>query len=140
MAIKKATAFTASDGSLCSTLEEAQKHELTAIALAAVKRERVPSSDDAATDQECDRAVLIGAIIYDQRDAILDILTTGPRSRPGARKVKGTTAPRRAAKATPEQAKAGIKAMREAVDREADNAGDMAAERLRQMPAEAVTT
>lgn len=50
------------------------------------------------------------------RDILLNLLTTGPRSRPSTRKRPGTTSPKRAAKrATPAQAVEEYKTMREAV-------------------------
>ncbi len=56
-------------------------------------------------------------------DILLNILTTGPRSRPKARKVAGTTSPRRAtrAKATPAQVASGLAEMRQAVDPEPES-------------------
>lgn len=89
MPIKKATAFTASDGSMHATVEEAQRHELRAF-LNTV-------DGTAGVDEKWLDA--IASDLVDQRDAILDILTTGPRSRPSTRKQKGTTMPKRAAKA-----------------------------------------
>lgn len=56
-------------------------------------------------------------LVNSQAESLLRVLTTGPRSRPKARRVAGTTNPKRAARrATPAQAAAGIAAMREAVD------------------------
>lgn len=134
MAIRKVTAFEASDGSPCKTLEEAQRHELALVWMA-----HATLADD-ATEVEKDRerklAVDFAHLVQGNADAVLEILTTGPRSRPSTRARKGTTNPKRAAKATPEAAKAGFKAMRGAVDREADNSSDMAAERLRQSESE----
>jgi hypothetical protein len=125
MPIKKATAFTASDGSMHATVEAAQHHEMRALI----------RECNGTADVENEHLDAIADDIINNADKVLDILTTGPRSRPGARKSKGTVNPKRAAKATaatPAEAKAGFKTMREAVDREANNEGDMAAERLRQ--------
>lgn len=114
MPIKKSTAFTASDGSLCATLEEAQRHELAVLWMASADLADVAT--EAQKDAERKLAVDFAHLVHDNADAILDILTTGPRSRPAARKSKGTTNPKRAAKATPEVAKAGLRAMRAAAD------------------------
>lgn len=112
MAIRKSTAFTASDGSLCATLEEAQRHEL---ALLVVNQAKLV--DDAVRQQ----AVEFSHFVQANSEAVLDILTTGPRSRPAARKSKGTNNPRRAARAaTPEQARKGFAAARAAVDSSPD--------------------
>lgn len=119
MAIRKSTAFTASDGSLCATLEEAQRHELAIIALDHLKSNRGHEEvTETAKDIERNQAIEFAHLVFDNADVILDILTTGPRSRPAARKSKGTTNPKRAAKATPDVAKAGFKAMRAAVSTE----------------------
>jgi hypothetical protein len=124
MPIKKATAFTASDGSMHASVEAAQRKEL----------ELIFNPPLAENDADHQLQAIINTV-FAEADDIIAVLTTGPRSRPGARKSKGTVNPKRAAKATaatPAEAKAGFKTMREAVDREANNEGDMAAERLRQ--------
>ena len=68
---------------------------------------------------------MFATICLEQQQEMAAILTTGPASRPSARKKAGTTNPRRATRANRptvqepamrEQAVAGIKAMREAVD------------------------
>jgi len=135
MPIKKATAFTASDGSMHATVEEAQRREVNLLAA------KVPNDGKDGLNNDD-----LVEFVFTYREQLLDILTTGPRSRPAARKAKGTTLPRRAAAtasdtelkaahkmgfatvaeyraqkaaakaATPEQAKAGLKAMRAAAD------------------------
>lgn len=129
MAIKKSTAFTASDGSMHATVEGAQRCDLIALITPVVENNVGVNSDgDLANSHE----VVVEAIVntlFAESDRLLDILTTGPRSRPAARKSKGTVNPKRAAKAaTPasteakverlreETFKAGVAAIRAAVD------------------------
>jgi hypothetical protein len=108
MAITKAVGFKASDGVVYATIEEAQKAELEKLLNPMTER------CFATGGVFCTRT-LAGELLTNA-DAILSILTTGPRTRPKARKAAGTTNPKRAAKrATPEQAQAGFTAMRTAV-------------------------
>lgn len=107
-------AYKASDGTLHATPEAAQEAELHAI-LAGAANQIVTTQDingPAASN-------IIMGVVMKNRDAILDILTTGPRSRPARRKVNGAVAPKRKAKAvaaTPEQAQAGFAGMRAATE------------------------
>jgi hypothetical protein len=86
MAIHKVTGFAASDGTLHTTVEGARRAELHAI------------FDDAVIGVTPDTTDAIVDHIIKEQDAILDVLTTGPRSRPKARRVAGTTAPQKAAR------------------------------------------
>jgi hypothetical protein len=100
MAITKAVGFKASDGVVYATVEEAQRAELEVL---------FQANDPWQTEE-------VAKAIVQHSDAVLAILTTGPRTRPKARKAAGTTNPKRAAKrATPEQAQAGFAAMRTAI-------------------------
>lgn len=112
MAIKRTTAFVASDGTLFSTIEEVRKRELQLLALTHKEKTGCDVTDGGSH--------LLVSWIVENADAILDILTTGPRSRPAARKKAGTTAPKRAVgrRATKEVAAAGFAAMHAAVDAE----------------------
>jgi hypothetical protein len=61
------------------------------------------------------------ALLVNNADLVVAALTSGPRSRPKARKAAGTTNPRRAARrATPVQATAGFTAMRQAAEQGSD--------------------
>lgn len=111
MAIKRTTAYEASDGTVHGSVEEAQQHEVAKLV------NSLEWEESAQTFYPN-----IATLILRNRDTLLDILTTGPRSRPAARKKAGTTAPRRAVKAGSEAAKAGFAAARKAVDNPADNA------------------
>lgn len=93
-----------SAGGLHKTVEEWRQVELELLLQPSVGFNGLPEMHKSAAQA-----------IIDNTDAILAILTTGPTSRPGARKKAGTTQPRRAAKkaapATPEQAQAGFAEM-----------------------------
>lgn len=119
--IAKTTGYKTSDGVVCATLEEAQRHELVHV-FSALDNAEFPGGVKEAG--EVPKA--IADLLLKQTDVVLAILALTPRSKPKARKVAGTTNPRRAAKAaTPAQAKEGFAEMRAA-------AGEMASERLRQ--------
>jgi hypothetical protein len=108
MPIKKATAFTASDGSMHASVEAAQRKEL----------ELIFNAPLAENDADHQLQAIINTV-FAKADDIIAVLTTGPRSRPGARKSKGTVNPKRAARATAAQVAAvaaGVAAMREAVN------------------------
>jgi hypothetical protein len=103
MPITKTTGYLASDGVVYPTYEEARKAELLKLF--------TPASGCELTPEICVDWVLNNAA------DVVQWLTTGPTSRPGARKKAGTTAPKRAARrATEAQVASGIKAMREAVE------------------------
>jgi hypothetical protein len=117
--ITKQTGYASSDGVLHATVEEAQEAEML--------RVLNQTNGSAGLDPKV-LEMLAADLVGTQFEALLDILTTSPRSRPKARKSAGTTSPRRAArkassppdKATTEQARDGFKAMREAVDNPPD--------------------
>lgn len=117
------------DGTLHATIEEWQAHEM---------RTQIKLSNGASLMND-EQIARLAADLIDGRDAVIAILTTGPKSRPGARKKAGTTQPKRAVKgqpkaasqgivdaisnalskpATPQEAQAGFKAMREAITAE----------------------
>jgi len=78
-------AFVTGDGQTHASLEEAQKHELKGI-----------FSSAAMTD--VDNAV---AAVINHKEAIVDILTTKPNSKPKARSINGGTKRRGSRSATP---------------------------------------
>jgi hypothetical protein len=97
-------AWTAEDGSIYATAEEAARRDLFNIVTAA----------QADLNVEIASKIVDGLMIH--AELAVSALTTGPRTRPKARKAAGTTNPKRAAKrATPEQAQAGFAAMRTAI-------------------------
>lgn len=77
--IQKATGYTSSDGLFCSTLEQAQQHELIALA---VKSEPGIHPDEAPS---------VADFLLAEKDKIIDILTMKPNSLPKARKINGGT-------------------------------------------------
>lgn len=87
MPINKATGYVDSSGAMHASIEEAQLAELkhTLGDFASV-------SEDEAMREE------IAIFIQRRADAILAILTTGPRSRPRTRRAAATSNPRRAAR------------------------------------------
>lgn len=94
--IKQIKAYQVSDGSTAATLEEAQTRELAL--LFAGEGERFQNNVDLTQH--------IAAIICDKRERIVDILTTGPNSRPARRKINGGTTKRRKASAVATEASA----------------------------------
>lgn len=74
--ITKINAYKSSDGTAHSTLEEAQKHALKLL----LKETKVQIVDNVLVDS-----------IMDNRDKIVDILTTKPNSLTKARKINGGT-------------------------------------------------
>lgn len=110
MPINKATGYLISDGTMCATLEEAQIKELRALL----------DTIDGSGATGAKALDLIASDLVNHTSELLDILAMTPRSKTKARKVAGTTNPKRAARkaatpATPEQVQEGFAAMREAV-------------------------
>lgn len=81
--ITKVNAYQSSDGTAHSSLEEAQKSEIKSL----FKNEEGYEDSDALND-------IVDAIILNA-EAIVDILTTTPTSKPKARKVNGGTKKRK---------------------------------------------
>lgn len=79
--ITKTLGYKSSDGTIHGSLVECQKAELSVIF-----RGANPNTPDSEFD--IDR---ITQTIIDQKDQIIDILTTGPRSKPKARKINGAS-------------------------------------------------
>lgn len=75
--ITRISAFTTSDGKTVATLEEAQKHEL-ALLIAGDTGSGTRTEDDEVIDK-----------ILANKDKVIDILTTTPRSKAKARSVNG---------------------------------------------------
>ncbi len=111
MGITKSTGYLDSAGVMHSSVKEAQRAELM----------KVFDIDVAANSNTDPRARIwnaedIADKLLANADAILAILTTGPRTRTKARKVAGTTNPRRAARVSKPVAQAGFDAMRAAAN------------------------
>jgi hypothetical protein len=75
--IERINAYKSSDGTVVGSLEQVQRHELALLV------------SNAGTVTEA-----IDSIITN-RDKVVDILTTGPRSRPSARQINGGTKKRK---------------------------------------------
>lgn len=89
MPIQKTVGYKASDGMVYATVEGAQRAELVKLFTSPQSQNQNDSvwSAEGVTDH-----------VLENVDKLLEVLTTGPRSRPRARKAAGTTAPKRAAK------------------------------------------
>lgn len=131
--IQPVKAYKASDGTLCESVEEVQRREV--YLLVTDNLVTTGAGENGLTDQQINDVVIL---ITEHRDKLLDILTTGPRSRPARRTINGATTKKRKAKpATPsagpvsatsnptyigdpvaisEDAAAGFAAMRKAVE------------------------
>lgn len=105
--IKAIKAYQVSDGSTAATLEEAQTKELELLMAAS---EYMPYEGEKLELPD------VAKMVVAERDKVLDILTTGPNSRPARRKVNGAKPLKRGRK-TAEQMQQ----------------GELAAERLRQV-------
>lgn len=79
--ITKTNAFQTSDEKQFPTLEEAQIHEIACL---------LPEEQDSLNWQRD-----VADKLLKQKDKLLDILTTGPRSKPKARKINGATRKRK---------------------------------------------
>ena len=109
--IQPVKAYLASDGSLHASIEKVQETELRILLVEDAKME-----SQLAADAAC--------VITAFRQQVVDILTTGPRSRPARRTINGATTKKRKAKsaapaaqpATPEQAAAGFAAAHAVVE------------------------
>lgn len=94
---KVEASYYASDGSRYATVHEAQVAELVQL---------LNKTDGSAyistniTGSAASAVEILAKGILEEADAYLAILTTGPRSRPKARRVAGTTSPKRAARKT----------------------------------------
>lgn len=82
--IEKTTSYKTSDGVFSASLEEAKKHELNRLVMDALDGFQ---ATEVAADNEAKIAALITAKLLDNSEAVTDILTLGPKSRPGARKL-----------------------------------------------------
>lgn len=86
MPIKKTVGYASSDGVVHATVEGAQKAELIKL----FSPEGQGPSDSVWNAERLAEHALANV------DKLVDVLTTGPKSRPKARKAVGTTAPKRA--------------------------------------------
>lgn len=103
--LKKVPAYQDGDGVLHTTIAAWQRAELIRLLSGAIGNSLVEA------------AVSTVDLILAHPQDVVSILTTGPTSRPSARKRAGTTSPKRAAKrATEAQAKDGFRAMRQATE------------------------
>jgi len=120
MAITKTAGYADSKGVVYSTLEAAQVAEMLNLLLTINGTGDISDYNSQGEQVDGLAMKLINCMAGDlvvHTNELLAILTTGPRTRPKARKAAGTTNPRRAAKrATQEQVANGVAAMREAVD------------------------
>lgn len=90
MPISKIQAYAASDGRI-GTLAEVQRWELELALFPATGLQELPP------DLPALQADIVNRVLS-ASDHIVEVLTTGPRSRPKARRQPGTTQPRQAAK------------------------------------------
>lgn len=88
MAITKATGFKAGDGVIYADIRQAQAAEFRVL---------LDEVDGSALVPE-NALTMLANDLPNHADAVLAILTTGPTSRPKARKKGGTTNPKRAAR------------------------------------------
>lgn len=96
--ILRVTAFKSSDGKTFESLEEVQKHEIEIILNSA------PITNEAIDESRHAQIVAnVCAAILNHKEKILDILTTGPRSKPKARSINGGTRKRTPRIVTPEK-------------------------------------
>lgn len=79
--IEKTQSYKASSGEVFEHLSDAQRHEIELI-LKGGDPKKV--CDETAID-------VVAKLIVEQKDAVIDILTTGPRSHVKARKANGAT-------------------------------------------------
>lgn len=98
--IEKVTAYKSSDGKTFETIEEVQRHEIEQIliGLKSVGEGLQPEKTDIQID-------LAAKGIVDMKANIVDILTTGPKSKSKARAINGGRKTR-TPKAVPEDGKA----------------------------------
>jgi hypothetical protein len=85
----KITAWQDSSGALHTCIEAWQQAEMLTV---------LNETDGSAMVSAEHLKMLANDLVGSQRDAVLAILTTGPRTRAKARKAAGTTNPRRAAR------------------------------------------
>lgn len=81
--IQKTNSFRTSDGSIYSTVEQAQRHELEVLVNEALT---MATSDDV---NDLSIPMSISRVFLDKRSQVIDILTTTETSRPTARKLHG---------------------------------------------------
>ena len=128
--IQPVKAYKASDGTLCESVEEVQRREVYLLLQGPVNAIAVDYIDQKISDAPTCAAHLMDAVL-EHRDKLVDILTTGPRSRPARRTINGATTKKRKAKpaatslagptsacepVTAEQAAAGFAAAHAAVE------------------------
>lgn len=89
--ITKTKGYLDSNGVIHATVEEAQGAEMVALLGPMLERAKEGSNGTL-------RVELLTGELLAQSEALLAILTIGPTSRPKARKAKGTTNPKRAAR------------------------------------------
>jgi len=77
--IERIAAFLTSAGVACGTLEEAQEAELTTILM----------GDTTTLPISNEHAQLAAAVLVENKDLVVDILTTTKNSRPRGRKING---------------------------------------------------
>lgn len=110
--ITKTQGYADSGGKVHATLGDAQRAELMILI----------GSDDSLDqgNNSVEQQDMLATWIMRVQDRIIDILTTGPRSRPAARKVNKQAKAAKTNKGAHERVAAGYKAMRAAVDAPTD--------------------
>lgn len=80
----KIEVYTTSDGTEHKSIEDAQKHDLLLLLDAGMGKDTAASAHS------------IAAWMITNREKVIDILTTGPKSKPTSRKINGATRKRKA--------------------------------------------
>jgi hypothetical protein len=121
--VKAVKAWQDSDGTLHATIEGWQQAELVGLLKTTDGSGLIVEKGDTAQHSSADIFVILAKGLIKGREALLAILTTGPRARPKARKAVGTTQPKRAARgrATTEQVSGLVAAMRDATNASSDD-------------------
>lgn len=92
--IEKISAYKSSDGKFVGAIEEVHKYELKLLFEAAPMGVGVKGSKE-----DADAVANAVACIVNNRDKVVDILTTGPKSKPSARSINGATRKKRTPRA-----------------------------------------
>ena len=96
--VKAVKAWLDSDGTLHATIEGWQQAELVRLLGTTDGSGGIANEGETQMNSCAEVFETMATDLLKNREALLAILTTGPRARPKARKAVGTTQPRRAAK------------------------------------------
>lgn len=80
--IEKVTAYKASDGETFEKLEDVQRHELERL---------LEQHQDVSKVCDATAVAVIAKALHANHSTVVDILTTGPKSKPKARSINGGT-------------------------------------------------